>query len=218
MLFILFKSTNNLLAFIILGFKDKNLSSKILPKKKVTFSDPNQNHPLITDLDYRDIKDKRTSKAELWFDKVNNDDILKKKKLNYVILFCAQDVFKDVEKEEDEDYELERMASIIKSKGGQMYRDNLDDDDENDEDEDDNIKKNNVIKSNKNVKVVQKDDDDDNETTDSDSESEISEAEDQSAAIPINEWDDIPVLTPAGKNNNNYQFVYLQLYIIVMIR
>jgi len=148
-----------------LGFKDKNLSSKVLPKKKVTFSDPNENHPLITDLDYRDVKDKRTSKAELWFDK---------------------DVFKNIEKEEDEDYELEKMAAVIKSKGGKMYRHNLDNDDEN------------------NIQIVGKkpkqEDVDDDETTDSDSESDISEIEDQSGtAMPINEWDDKPVLTAAGK-------------------
>lgn len=105
-------------------------------------------------------------------------------------------MFKDVEKEEDEDFELERMASIIKSKGGKMYRENLDD---SEDDDDNNTKKINGNKSNKNVKINQNDDDD--ETTDSDSESEISEADDQSTAIPINEWDDTPVLTPAGKNN-----------------
>jgi len=110
-------------------------------------------------------------------------------------------VFKNVEREEDEDYELEKMAAVIKSKGGKMYRENLDDDD----DDDDNKKeKVNLKMSNKNIKVNQKDDADDDETTDSDTESEISEAEDQSAAIPINEWDDKPVLTAAGEGKTIY--------------
>lgn len=99
-----------------------------------------------------------------------------------------------MEREEDEDYELEKMAAVIKSKGGKMYRENLDDDEDDDDDE---IKNVNGKTPNKSVKVNQEDEDDD-ETTDSDSESEISEPENQSAAMPINEWDDKPVLTAAG--------------------
>lgn len=100
-------------------------------------------------------------------------------------------MFKDVEKEEDEDYELEKMAAVIKSKGGKMYRENLDDDDEDSDDNDDHTDKMNGKKISKNLKSNEKSDDD--ETTDSDS-----ETENQGAAIPINEWDDKPMLTPAG--------------------
>lgn len=105
-------------------------------------------------------------------------------------------MFKDIENEEDEDYELEKMAAVIKAKGGKMYRENLDDDE-------DSTKNLNGKKPNINIKTNQKEEDDD-ETTDSDSDSdyEMSETEDQSAAIPINEWDDTPVLTAAGKKNN----------------
>lgn len=107
-------------------------------------------------------------------------------------------MFKDVEKEEDEDYELEKMAAVIKSKGGIMYRENLDDK-ESDYDDDDTIVENGE-KINKNIKKNPKDKND--ESSDSESETDMSEAENQSAAIPINEWDDKPVLTAAGKKNN----------------
>lgn len=110
-------------------------------------------------------------------------------------------MFKNVEREEDEDYELEKMAAVIKSKGGKMYRENLDDDD----DDDNENEKVDLKMPNKNTK----NDADDDETTDSDTESEISEAEDQSAAIPINEWDDKPVLTAAGKGKTIYHLFVL---------
>lgn len=53
-------------------------------------------HPLITKLDNRTQLDRRVQKANLWFDK---------------------DVFKNVEKEQDEDFELDKIASILKDKG-----------------------------------------------------------------------------------------------------
>lgn len=82
------------------------------------------------------------------------------------------------------------MAAVIKSKGGKMYRNNLDDDE--DDSDNNNTKKLNGKMSTKNSKPNE-----DEETSDSDSESDMSEMN-QSAAIPINEWDDKPVLTPAG--------------------
>lgn len=95
------------------------------------------------------------------------------------------------------------MAAVIKSKGGKMYRDNLDDEEE---DSDDESKKDEKL-SNKKIKLSPKDENYDDETTDSDSESEVSEAEDINAAMPINEWDDKPVLTPAGEKND-LNFIY----------
>ncbi|KYM84305.1 Putative rRNA methyltransferase 3 [Atta colombica] len=66
--------------------------------QKKQFTDLESN-PLLTDLDFRDKETKRAHKAALWFEK---------------------DVFKNLENEDDADYELDKMIEQYKKKGGHV--------------------------------------------------------------------------------------------------
>ncbi|BES97733.1 ribosomal RNA methyltransferase [Nesidiocoris tenuis] len=63
------------------------------------FDDDLENHPLLRDLDTRDAETRRLHKAQLWFEK---------------------DSFKGLEKDEDEEFELEQMAASLQKKGAQV--------------------------------------------------------------------------------------------------
>uniref|UniRef100_T1HXG8 Putative rRNA methyltransferase n=1 Tax=Rhodnius prolixus TaxID=13249 RepID=T1HXG8_RHOPR len=95
------------------------VQKKIKTEKRVTFkddvkdeegiSDSENNddladqNPLLTDLDPRDREVKRMQKAQLWFEK---------------------DAFKDLNQEEDEEFELDEMAKSVEKEGGKVISKN----------------------------------------------------------------------------------------------
>lgn len=91
-----------------LGLGDDSDQSDGENKKKPTKTkkkDKNSEHPLITDLDYRDKEQKRAHKAELWFER---------------------DVFKNLIDEKDEDADLDKMVEEYKKKGAKLIAETKD--------------------------------------------------------------------------------------------
>uniref|UniRef100_A0A0V0G7Y1 Putative rRNA methyltransferase n=1 Tax=Triatoma dimidiata TaxID=72491 RepID=A0A0V0G7Y1_TRIDM len=143
-----------------LGLKEDAEPAKKKTKKHVTFSDDvkpedgesdisdsevkqevdelaDQN-PLLTDLDPRDRETKRLQKAQLWFEK---------------------DVFKTLEQDDDEEFELDEMAKSVMKEGGKIISKNMDmdiksEEEEEEEDDDDDVVKDNEITKSENRQNV----------------------------------------------------------------
>ncbi|XP_044754113.1 pre-rRNA 2'-O-ribose RNA methyltransferase FTSJ3 [Coccinella septempunctata] len=143
-----------------LGFSDSEQSDSehsSKTKKKVMFLEEKE-HPLITDLDYRDKEQKKTQKAQMWFER---------------------DVFKNLIDEVDEDEDIERTISEYKRKGIKVIGEENDDDKEKDKG---NSRKRKLEETQqKNGLENFSDESDDDDSTDSDSDYDI-----ETAHKPVN--------------------------------
>lgn len=129
-------------SFSGLGESDDEDTSNARKKRRNIAED--LENPLLTDLDHRDKKTKRIHKAELWFEK---------------------DIFKNLEDDKDEDFELDKMVQEYKKKGGRIMGEStsIDNNKEN--------KTSNIKKEEDNEEYMDGDDDDgvdDSDDTDSD--------------------------------------------------
>ncbi|CAH0554387.1 unnamed protein product [Brassicogethes aeneus] len=82
-----------------LGLSESEDEDDSKKSKKLVKVVKERDHPLITDLDYRDKDQKKAHKAELWFER---------------------DVFKNLIDEKDEDADLDRMVKEYKKKGAKV--------------------------------------------------------------------------------------------------